>query len=73
MFHRQLARLVEEHVDDDALGRRQHHVVDELLVLDVAAVAADELDLSSGERDLEDARVRGVGQVEPDHLTRAWR
>ncbi len=73
MFHRQLARLVEEHVDDDALGRRQHHVVDELLVLDVAAVAADELDLSSGERDLEHARVRGVRQVEPDHFAELGR
>ena len=60
---------VEERVDDNALGRRQDHVVDELFVLDVAAVAADELDSSAGKRDPEDAGVRGVREVEPDHLT----
>ena len=43
VLERQLAGLVEEHVDDDALGGREDDLLDELLVLDVAAVAADEL------------------------------
>ena len=49
MLERQLARLVEQHVDDDTLRRRKDDVLDELLMLDVAAVAADELHPRAGQ------------------------
>ena len=52
MLEREGSRLVELHVNDGTLGRCQHHVLDELLVLDVAAITADELDACSRERDL---------------------
>ena len=68
VLQRELAVLVEQDVDDDALGRSQDHVVDELLVLDVAAVAADELHPRARQRDLEHPRVGGVGQVQAHHL-----
>ena len=48
MLQRQLARRLEAHVDDDPLGGRQDDVLDELLVLDAAAVAADELHPAPG-------------------------
>ena len=48
MLERQLARLIEEHVDHHALRRREDDGVDELLVLDMAAVAADELHRAPG-------------------------
>ena len=54
VLERQLAGLVEEDVDDHALRRREHDLLDELLVLDVAAVAADELHPRARQRDLED-------------------
>src|SRR5581483_1445224 len=73
VFHGQLARLVEQRVDDHPLGRRQYDVLDEMFVLDVAAVAANELDSRSGERDPEDAGVRGVREVEPNHFTTLYR
>ena len=68
MLERQLPRLLEEDVDDDALGWGEDHRVDERLALDAAAVAADELDPRAGQGDVEDARVGGVGQVEADDL-----
>ena len=63
-----LPRLLEEHVDDDALRRGEDHRVDEGLALVAAAVAADELHTRAGQRDVEDTRVGGVGQVEADDL-----
>ena len=68
VLERQVPRSVEEDVDDHPLRRRDDHLLDELLVLDMAAVAADELHPSSWERDLEDPGVGGVGQVEAHHL-----
>jgi hypothetical protein len=64
VLQRQRAGRVEQDVDDDPLGRREDDVLDELLVLDPAAVAADELHPRARQRDLEYARVRRVGEVE---------
>ncbi len=64
----QLSRLAEERVDHNPLRRRQDHRVDELLALAAAAVSADELDPRSWQRNVEHARVRGVGQVEANDL-----
>ena len=63
-----LARLLEEDVDHDPLGRRQENLVDEALVLVVSAVSADELHASSRQRHVEDASVGGVGEVEAHDL-----
>ena len=68
MFQHELAGLLEQHIDDGPLRRSEDHVLDELLVLDAAAVAADELHPGPGQRDLEHARVGGVGQVDAHHL-----
>ena len=68
VLERQVARLVEQDVHDHALGGREDDVLDELLVLDVAAVAADELHARARQRDLERPRVRGVREVEADDL-----
>ena len=64
----ELAGAVEQDIDDDSLGRSEDHVVDELLVLDVAAVAADELHPHARQLDLEHPRVGRVGQIEAHHL-----
>ena len=40
MFHRQLAHLVEQHIDHDALRRRQHHIVDKPFTLDAREAQA---------------------------------
>ena len=68
VLERQLTGLLEQHVDHHSLRRSEDHVVDELLVLDVAAVAADQLHPRPRQRDLEDAGVGGVGQVEAHDL-----
>ena len=67
----QLAGRLEAHVDDDALGRGEDDVLDELLVLDAAAVAADELHPRARQRDLEHPGVGRVRQVQPHDLARA--
>ena len=64
----QLARLLEERIDHDPLGGCEHDRLDELLTLDAAAVAADELQLGSWQRDVEDARVGRVREIEANHL-----
>ena len=64
----QLSRLVEQHVDHYALRRRENHFIDELLVLDMPAVAADQLHSRPRQRNLEHPGVGGVGQVEADDL-----
>ena len=69
VLERHVAGLVEQDVDDHPLGGRENHLVDELLVLDVPAVAANQLHPCPRQRDLEGARVRGVRQVEADDLT----
>ena len=53
MLERKLARLSKEDVDDDALGRSEENLLDELLALVVAAVGADKLHLSSRHPDVE--------------------
>ena len=68
MLECQLCRLVEQDVDDDPLGGRENDRLDELFLLAAAAVAADELHLRARKRDVEDARVRGVRQVDPNDL-----
>ena len=62
------SRLLEQHVHDDALRRREDDRLDELLALDPAAVAADELHARARQRDVEHARVGRVRQVEADDL-----
>ena len=64
----QLPWLVEQNINHHALRRRENHVLDELLVLDMAAVAAHELHPRPRERNLEHSCVGGVRQVEPDNL-----
>ena len=68
VLERELARPVEEDVHDDALRGRKDDRVDELLVLDAAAVAADELHPRARKGDVEHARVRGVREVEANDL-----
>ena len=68
MLELELARLGKEHVHDDTLGRGEQDVADELLVLVVAGVGADQLHLRARQRHIEDARVRGVREVEARHL-----
>ena len=71
VLQRQRARPVEQHVDHRPLRRRQQHLLDELLPLDPAAVAADQLHAGAGQPDVEDPRVGGVGQPEPHDLAGA--
>ena len=73
MQERQLSRLGEQHIDDDAFGGREQRCFDELLPFDTAAVTADELHPRAGQGDVEDARVRGVGQVETNDFARLCR
>ena len=68
VLQRQIAGLVEQHVDHHSLGGSEHDVVDEPLVLDAAAVAADELHPRTGQRDSEHAGVGGVRQIEAHDL-----
>ena len=69
MLEHVFARLLEEDVDDEPLGRRQQDLLDEPLVLVVSAVSADQLHASSRERHVEHAGVGGVGEVEAHDLT----
>ena len=69
MLEHVLARLLEENVDDEPLGRRQENLLDEALVFVVSAVSADELHASSRQRHVEHAGVGGVGEVEAHDLT----
>jgi hypothetical protein len=48
VLERQIARLLEEDVDDDSLRRSEDDVVDKLLLLYMAAVAADKLHPAPG-------------------------
>jgi hypothetical protein len=69
MLERYLARSVEVHVEDGSLRRRQQHLLDERLAFVPAAVAADELRPCAADGEVEDPRVRGVDQVEPDDVS----
>ncbi len=64
----ELAGLAEVHVDDHTLGRGEQHLVDELFVLVMAAVAADQLHLRAGHGHIEDTRVGRVREVEAHDL-----
>ena len=66
MLERELAGLGEEDVDDDALRGSEKSLLDELLVLVVAAVAADELHARPRQGHVEDAGVRRVREMEAD-------
>jgi hypothetical protein len=68
-----LAGLVGQHVDHRPLRGGQQHLVDELLVLDAAAVAADQLQSRPGHGHVEHPAVGGVGQPQPHHLPRPGR
>ena len=59
---------LEQHIDHRALRRSEHHVINELLVLHMAAVAADQLHARARQRHLEHPGVRRVRQVEADDL-----
>ena len=48
MDERQVARLIEQNIDYDALGRGDEHLVHVLLALVVPAVGTDELHASAG-------------------------
>jgi hypothetical protein len=58
-----LTGVREEHVNDDALRRRDEDLLDELLTLVVTGVGADQLHLRTRQRDVEDTRVGRVGEV----------
>ena len=68
VLERQLAGPLEQDVDHHSLRGRQDDVLDEPLVLDMPAVAADQLHACARQSDLEDAGVGGIGQVEADDL-----
>ena len=68
VFEHEVARPVEHDVHDHSLAGRKDHRVDELLVLDAAAVTADELHPHARKGDVEHAGVRGVCEVEPYDL-----
>ena len=70
MLQRRRSGRVEEDVEDDSLRRREDHRLDELLVLAATAVATDDLHPCVGDREVEDAGVGGVREVEADHLSR---
>jgi hypothetical protein len=59
---------IEEDIDDYALGWSDDYVFDELLVLHMAAVAADQLHPGSRHSHPEDTGVGGVSEVEADDL-----
>ena len=48
MDERQVAGLIEQNIDHDALGRGDEHLVHVLLALVVPAVGTDELHASAG-------------------------
>jgi hypothetical protein len=56
MFQGQIPCTLEQHIDDDTFRWSQHHFIDELLVLDMAAVAADQLHPRPRERHFEHPR-----------------
>ncbi len=68
VLERELAGLLEEDVDDDALGGSKQHLFDELLTLVVTAVGADELHPCARQGDVEDAGVGRVREVEANDL-----
>jgi hypothetical protein len=68
MLQVQLPRGRDQHIDHHPLRRRHHDLVDELLVLDAAAVAADQLHPGPRHGQVEHPGVGGIGQPQPHHL-----
>ena len=66
-----LARGVEQNINDCSLRWREEHLVDERLALVATAVATDELVCGSRESDVEDSRVRRVHDVQTNDLAGA--
>ena len=63
-----VARHIEAHVDDVALGGRDDDALDPLLMLVVARVAADDLHLCAGKGEIERSRIGDIGEQEANHL-----
>ena len=66
MLQGEITGTIKEDIDDYALGWSDDYVFDELLVLDMTAVAADQLHPGSRHGHPEDTGVGGVSQVEAD-------
>ena len=62
--------VIEEDVDDHSLRWRQGYVLNKLLTLDMATVAADKLHFRSRHGNPEDSGVRGISQEVANHLLR---
>jgi hypothetical protein len=71
VFQGQLPGLVDQHVDNGALRRREQNLGDELLMFYPAAVAANELHPNARQPDVEDPAVGCVRQPQSEHLTRS--
>src|SRR5207342_3256686 len=69
MLESHLTRVVEPHVDDRPLRGSQHHLVDERLAFVATAVTTDQLHPSTGQREVEDPRVRRVHEIEAYDLS----
>jgi hypothetical protein len=63
------ARLLDEYVDNRTFGRREQHLVDELLVLDAATVSTDQFHLSTRQPNVEHACAGGVRQPKSNYLS----
>src|SRR6185295_6827880 len=68
MLQADITGRLEQHVEDGAFGWCEQHGVDEALAFAATTVASDVLDASTVETDVEDARVRGVHQVQANDL-----
>ena len=69
MLERELARVSKSTSTITRSDGAKNDLFDELLVLDAAAVSADELHPGARQGDLEDPRVGRVGEVEAYHLS----
>ena len=60
--------LVEHDIDDHPLARSQDHRVDELLALDAAAIATNQLHTHARHGHVKHPGVGSVREVQPDHF-----
>jgi tetratricopeptide (TPR) repeat protein len=63
MFHRKLARMLEQHIEYEAFGWRDHHLLDELLAFDTTMIPTDQLHPRAWNADVEDADICRVDEV----------